>query len=79
MCNRRTVNPRESSYMMKLTQIRQMLKDASRLLQTESENKTSVLSNLKKVSSLKEQYPVTAYAPNFDVGKSKDARRVREP
>ena len=56
-----------------------MLKDASRLLQTESENKTSVLSNLKKVSSLKEQYPVTAYAPNFDVGKSKDARRVREP
>ena len=43
-----------------------MLKDASRLLQTESENKTSVLSNLKKVSSLKEQYSVTAHAPNFD-------------
>ena len=56
-----------------------MLKDASRLLQTESENKTSVLSNLKKVSSLKEHYPVTAYAPNFDVAKSKDGRRVREP
>ena len=56
-----------------------MLKDAFRLLQTESENKTSVLSNLKKVSSLKEHYPVTAYVPNFDVAKSKDARRVREP
>ena len=29
-------------------------------------------------SDLKEQYPVTAHAPNF-VPKSKDARRVREP
>ena len=32
---------------------------------------------------LKEQYPVTAHAPNLifgqDVAKSKDARRVREP
>ena len=32
---------------------------------------------------LKEQYPVTAHAPNFffgqDVAKSKDARTVREP
>ena len=56
-----------------------MLKDASRLLQTESENKTSVLSNLKKVSSLKEQYSVTAHAPNFDVATDQDARRVREP
>ena len=31
---------------------------------------------------LKEQYPVTAHAPNFDFGqdvpKSKDGRRVRE-
>ena len=31
----------------------------------------------------KEQYPVTAHAPNFDfwadVPKSRDARRVREP
>ena len=55
-----------------------MLKD-SRLLQTESESKTSVLSNLEKGSCLKEQYPVTAHAPKFDVAKSKDARRVREP
>ena len=32
---------------------------------------------------LKEQYPVTAHAPNLifgqDVAKSNDARRVREP